>query len=156
MITSKLVKIFRIRIVIALLSSIIFYCSCWYPAFEITHITTPSEVADGIYCFLFGWLGLVCCIDCPWNIIWLANPIYILSMLLFVLLDGKRDQNIALILCLCSIAMGLSFLFCTSLCINESGSPSGVGALCIGYYLWILSFIVLLIGIILHRVQYST
>lgn len=148
MIKSKIVKILRIRIVIALLSSIIFYCSCWYPAFEIDN---HNNVVDGVYCFVFGWLGMLLCIECLWNFIWLANPIYILSMLLFVLLDGKKDQNIALILCLCSIAMGLSFLFCPSLCTNESGSLSSVGALYIGYYLWILSFVVLLIGIILHR-----
>ena len=148
MIISKIVKILKTRIVIALLSSIILFWSCWYPAFELNY---QNEIVEGAYCFVFGWLGLVCCIDCPWNIIWLANPIYILSMFFFIFLDGKKSQNIALILCLCSIAIGLSFFFCTSLCTSESGSPSDVGTLCIGYYLWILSFLVLLIGILLHR-----
>ena len=152
MIINKIVKILKTRIVMALLSSIIFYVSCWYPAFEvIMYNSSQNQIVDGGYCFVGGCLGLFYCFFCPWNIIWLANPIYILSMLLFVLLDGKRGKDIALALCLCSIVMGLSFLFCTSLCTSESGSPSDIGTLYIGYYYWILSFIILLIGMTLHR-----
>ena len=129
------------RIVIAILSSIIFYISCWCPAFEVRHCTPPNDVIEGVLCLIMGF--------------WLANPIYVLSMLLFVLLDSKKGQNIALVLCLCSITMGLSFSLSSSLILDESGSPSSVGKLYIGYYLWVLSFVVLLIGMILYRKRIS-
>lgn len=129
---------------------IIFYISCWYPAFEVI-LTPQNGVIEGVLCLVMGALGVLVSTESPWNLIWLANPIYILSLLLFVLLDSKKGQNVALILCLCSVCMGLSFSLCSSLLVNESGSPSNIGTLYIGYYLWVFSFVVLLIGILLHR-----
>ena len=151
---SKFVEILKSRIMIAILSSIIFYISCWCPAFEVI-ISPQNNVINGFSCLFVGGLGLFLCEICLWNIIWLANPIYIISILLFVLLDSKKGQNIALILCLCSITMGLSFSLCPSILIGESGLPDDVGTLYIGYYLWVLSFVVLLIGILLHRKRIS-
>ena len=151
---SKFVEILKSRIMIAILSSIIFYISCWCPAFEVI-ISPQNNVINGFSCLFVGGLGLFLCEICLWNIIWLANPIYIISILLFVLLDSKKGQNIALILCLCSITMGLSFSLCPSILIGESGLPDDVGTLYIGYYLWVFSFVVLLIGILLHRKRIS-
>ena len=151
---SKFVEILKSRIVIAILSSIIFHISCWCPAFEVI-ISPQNNVINGFSCLFVGGLGLFLCEICPWNIIWLANPIYIISIFLFVLLDSKKGQNIALILCLCSITMGLSFSLCPSILIGESGLPDDVGTLYIGYYLWVFSFVVLLIGILLHRKRIS-
>ena len=143
------------RIVIAILSSIIFYISCWCPAFEVRHCTPPNGVVEGVLCLIMGFFGILVGTEDPWNLVWLANPIYVLSMLLFVLLDSKKGQNIALILCLCSITMGLFFSLSSSLILDESGSPSSVGKLYIGYYLWVLSFVVLLIGMLLYRKRIS-
>ena len=151
---SKFVEILKSRIMIAILSSIIFYISCWCPAFEVI-ISPQNNVINGFSCLFVGGLGLFLCEICPWNIIWLANPIYIISILFFVLFDSKKGQNIALILCLCSITMGLSFSLCPSILIGESGLPDDVGTLYIGYYLWVFSFVVLLIGILLHRKRIS-
>ena len=147
----KIKKILETRIAIATLSSVIFYVSCWCPAFEVRHCTPPNDVIEGVLCLIMGFLGILVGTEDPWNLVWLANPIYVLSMLLFVLLDSKKGQNIALILCLCSITMGLSFSLSSSLILDESGSPSSVGKLYIGYYLWVLSFVVLLIGMLLYR-----
>ena len=154
--SKQIVEILKSRIVTAIVSSVIFFISCWCPAFEvIIYSSLQNDVVDGAVCLVWGWLGLLFCDICRWNIIWLANPIYIISMFLFVLLDSKTGQNIALILCLCSITMGLSFSLCSSILISESGSPSDVGTLYIGYYLWILSFVVLLIGMLLYRKRIS-
>lgn len=152
----QIVEILKSRIVIAILSAIIFFISCWCPAFEvIIHSSLQNNVVNGAECLVFGGLGLLFCEICRWNIIWLANPVYIISMHLFVLLDSKTGQNIALILCLCSITMGFSFSFCSSILIGESGSPSDVGTHYIGYYLWVLSFVILLIGMLLYRKRIS-
>lgn len=152
--SKQIVEILKSRIVIAILSSVIFYISCWYPAFEV--IMTPHNgVIEGVLCLVMGFLGVLVSTESPWNLIWLANPIYVLSMLLFLLLDSKKGQNVALILCLCSVTMGLSFSLCSSLMVDESGSPSNIGNLYIGYYLWGLSFVVLLIGILLYRKRIS-
>ena len=149
--SKQIVELLKSRIVIAILSSGIFYISCWCPAFEVVHLTQPNSAIEGVLCLVMGFLGVLVGTENPWNLIWLANPIYVLSMLLFVLLDSKKGQNVALILCLCSVIMGLSFSLCSSLLVDESGSPSSTGTLYIGYYLWVLSFVVLLIGILLYR-----
>lgn len=139
-----------IKKIIASTSAIVFLIACFNPAFEVTHITIPSDVAQGYACFIFGGFGIYCFY--LWNFVWLANPLYILSLVSFAGIEDDKYVNKSIILSLCSVIIGISFYYCDSICINESGSPSGVGSLYLGYYLWVLSFIIQLVGVSLYKI----
>ena len=137
----------RVKLIIALLSLTLYLYSCFCPAFEVvTNELYENRIIHGYACFLFGWLGLPCSI---WNLVWCLNPIYLLSMISFLLRKGKRSQNIAMSMCGCTVVVGLSFYFCDHACVDESGSKYELGKLFIGYYLWVLSFLILLSDMLL-------
>lgn len=136
----------KIKFIIALLSLIVYIFACFCPAFEVvTNELSENRIIQGYDCSLFGWLVLPCSI---WNLIWCLNPIYFLSLISFVLCKGKKTQNITMSMCGCVVVAGLAFCFCNGICVDESGSKFVIGQLFIGYYLWVLSFVILLLDII--------
>ena len=93
----------------------------------------------GIYSLLFGWLG-VFMLHIP-AFPWLANPILFMVWFLY-----KKHPNTSLILSLIAFLLMLSFLLVDEIINNEAGTKSEVVFYCAGYWLWLFSSFILLIG----------
>ncbi|KGO88140.1 hypothetical protein Q765_03575 [Flavobacterium rivuli WB 3.3-2 = DSM 21788] len=74
-------------------------------------------------------------------IIWLANPIC-----LFAMLDLWKGKERAIIKCGIALTLAISFAFWKNILGSESGSMATVVSLQTGYYLWVMSIIVLTAG----------
>lgn len=77
-------------------------------------------------------------------LIWLANPLYFLSIL-FLFKSDKRAKICSLL----ATILALSFMTWNEILVSESGHTEKINALGLGYWLWVLSLIILTIGIFL-------
>ncbi|MFN0728246.1 hypothetical protein [Polaribacter gochangensis] len=93
----------------------------------------------GILSLLFGWLG-VFMLHVP-AFPWLANPILIIAWSLF-----KKKPNISFILSVVGFLLMLSFLFVDEIINSEAGTKSKVVFYGLGYWLWVLSSFIMVIG----------
>jgi len=92
--------------------------------------------------FFLGWAGLFTG-NFMVTLVWMANPVCILSVLYSCL--GKKGK--ALIFSLLSLILALGFIFVNSIMAGESGIvPAGIVALRAGYYLWLASFGAVILG----------
>jgi hypothetical protein len=104
-----------------------------------THASFPLLIMGGLAILgggLFEWL------------VWLANPLYILSIVLFI--QSKKN---GLILSVLSTLIGLSFLNWNEILAAESGRTAEIESLELGYWLWVSSLAALSIGIILNYLK---
>jgi hypothetical protein len=74
-------------------------------------------------------------------IIWLANPLS-----LFAMIDLWKGKKSAINKCYIALVLAISFAFWNSILGSESGSMATIISLQLGYYLWVLSIVVLTIG----------
>jgi len=74
-------------------------------------------------------------------IIWLANPLCLLAMI-----DLWKGKERAIIKCGIALTFAISFAFWKNILGSESGSIATVVSLQAGYYLWVMSIIVLTAG----------
>jgi hypothetical protein len=79
------------------------------------------------------------------EIIWLANPLSLISIIMLIKNNKKSrlTSSIALIL-------AFTFIFWKEILANEGGGVAKIISLELGYYLWVLSIIVLNIGLNLY------
>lgn len=76
------------------------------------------------------------------ELIWLANPLSLLSIIL-LLKNNKKSKTT----CLIALTIAISFAFWDEILANEGGGMAKIRSLESGYYLWVLSILVLNIGI---------
>lgn len=81
-------------------------------------------------------------------IIWLANPLYFLSVITFF---NKKGQ--AKVLSLVSTIVALSFLGWKKILVSESGRLGEIDSLDLGYWLWTLSLMTATIGMFLPKIN---
>ncbi|EIJ37922.1 hypothetical protein JoomaDRAFT_0896 [Galbibacter orientalis DSM 19592] len=72
-------------------------------------------------------------------ITWLANPLIFISWLTY------RKTKFSLIMSILAFSFGISFLFFDEIIINEAGHYGEITGYEIGFYLWNLSFIIMII-----------
>ncbi|MEC4005025.1 hypothetical protein OX283_010180 [Flavobacterium sp. SUN052] len=75
------------------------------------------------------------------EVIWLANPLCLISIFL-LLMDKKSSFKLSL----SALILSISFSFWKELLGAESGSPAKIISLQLGYYLWVISILILTIG----------
>jgi hypothetical protein len=103
---------------------------------------TTSSCGDSIAAFIAGIIGIffggaaLC---------WLANPLLILSWALI------KNNEISLIMSLLSTLIALSFLLFDKIIDSEAGHYNKIIGYEIGYWLWVCSNLVMLLGNILIR-----
>jgi len=113
-----------------------------------------------------GWLILIVGIFGPFaggaGVCWLANPFLMLSWLTFVdktavfkriHKDGKElfwlnfvEKAVSLLFCFFAVIASSSFLLFTQIIINEAGHYGPITDRHLGYWLWLSSTIVMLMG----------
>lgn len=72
---------------------------------------------------------------------WLANPIILIALIIF-----KDNKRIALVLSISSTILIVAFLLFNKVINNEAGHYENVTELKLGYWLWLLSSLTILIG----------
>jgi hypothetical protein len=112
------------------LSILIFVISLTQPAYYIDRADYDAW-ANSFYLLIFGWSGLLAG---GAAFAWLANPLILLSWILFF-----TKPKAALILSLLATLFAISFLFFNTIISSEETSYSTITARKAGYWLWLLS-----------------
>ena len=99
----------------------------------------------GLIAFLLGWLNFDVI-----GIIWLANPLFIASVILFMTTNNKR---LPLILSMVSLFLALSFMKINEIIKNEGGGTGYITEYLNGYWIWLTS--ITLMTIILLNKQFT-
>jgi hypothetical protein len=138
-----------IKIVLGL-SLILFILSLTQTAFLIDREEDPSAYSDSLTLFLLGWMSFLGGAFIPF-IIWLANPLFFLSIYLTI-----RNNQKALYASIGSTVLAFIFSQLKTIMTSESGSSSIITERGLGFKLWFTSFAILTVGlliktIIIHR-----
>ncbi len=100
---------------------------------------------NGLICFIFGALVLLSDFPGP-GISWFLNPLLITSYFI-----SSKAINFKLGLSVASVIFGLSFLLFDEIIKDEAGNYGKITGYALGYWLWILSAVVNLIGVLLIK-----
>lgn len=120
------------------LSGLIFLLCFVFHAFYTSDTYKAHRMIDLL---LFGWLGILL-----GYLSWLANPFYIFALF-------SQNRKITLVLFLIALLFALSFLRKKELLVSEAPSYEPIVAYGPGYFLWILSMGILLIGESLQGIE---
>lgn len=125
-------------------------------AISLTQIAFVSEGTDGTVSekgYLYFLMGSVVIIGggtLEW-LIWLANPISLLAIILLI-----KDKKSSIKFSLLAFLIALSFTTWQKILKSESGAVGQIISLESGYYLWLSSIFLLLIGSIYYFKKYNT
>ncbi len=134
---SKLKNIF-LRISIALfVTSLTQKCYC-----------TTSTCSDSIMVFLLGWFAMI---SGGAGISWVANPLVI-----FAWMKLKKNLKLSMFLSVFAMLMSLSFLLFGSIVDNENNQQNPIISYCAGYWLWLSSTVVMVIGTFSLMLRHNT
>jgi hypothetical protein len=95
----------------------------------------------GLIAFLLGWMSFDLI-----GLIWLANPLFLLSLFLFMF---SKKLKLALILSLISSILALSFTQVDEIIKNEGGFTGQITEYLPGYWIWTTAIILMSIALIL-------
>jgi hypothetical protein len=101
------------------------------------------EYFSGLLNLIFGWFG-VFKLHFP-AFTWLANPLLFISWILF-----KKNPQKSLILSCIIFPLMLSFLLVNKIIVNDGSTTSIINFYGLGYWLWLFSSFIMLIGNIIH------
>ena len=103
----------------------------------------PSIGSFGLIALLLGWVNF----DFV-GLIWLANPLFILSLLIFFFSKKKR---IAVILSLIVSILAISFLLIKEIIWSEAGHVGEITGYLTGYWLWVSAILLMTINLLLNK-----
>jgi hypothetical protein len=131
-------KLWLLMSIVLFMSSLVFKSYC----------TATSSCANinfgGLLSLVFGLVG-VFMLHFP-AFPWLANPLLFVSWITY-----KKKPKTSLILSILSLLFMLSFLLVDEIISNEAGMKSKVVSYGLGYWLWVMSAIFIIIGNLAQR-----
>ena len=135
----------RIFVAIALC---LFLASFTQPAF---YIDMPEKDAwsDPFGLFFLGWMGLFA--GSITFIIWLANPFFIIAVILFL-----RNKKKAFLFSLLAALCAAGFLLMHTIIVSEQPAYARITVYKAGYWLWLSGMAVLLLGSFIHWLRPSS
>ncbi|MBK8874189.1 MAG: hypothetical protein IPN13_09800 [Bacteroidetes bacterium] len=106
---------------------------------------TTSNCSDSIMVFLLGWAAIF---STGAGLCWFANPLLLMSWIFL-----KKNLKLSMFLSVASFLLALFFLVFDSIVDNENGGSHQIVAYKTGYWLWVASHAVMLIGtfILMYR-----
>jgi hypothetical protein len=104
----------------------------------------PSIGSFGLIAFLLGWLNFDFI-----GLIWLANPLFLVSLFLFLF---SKKAKLALILSLIAFVLSISFTQVGEIIKNEAGHIGQITDYLLGYWIWIIANLLLLIVLIINNI----
>jgi hypothetical protein len=102
----------------------------------------------GLIAFLLGWMSFDLI-----GLIWLANPLFLMSLFLFLF---SKKLKLALILSLISSILALSFTQVDEIIKNEGGFTGQITEYLPGYCIWTTAIILMSIVLILYETLENT
>ena len=102
------------------------------------------EYFSGFLNLIFGWFG-VFMLHIP-AFPWLANPILLASWITF-----KKKPKLSFILSIVAFVLMLSFLFVNEIIVNDGSTTSIVNFYGLGYWLWVLSSLIMIAGNLIFK-----
>tara|TARA_R110001606_G_C15135602_1_gene623904 strand:+ start:188 stop:733 length:546 start_codon:yes stop_codon:yes gene_type:complete len=120
--------------ILILISILIFIIACS----QIVYCTNGNcgENWSGLAVLISGIFGIFIGGAC---ITWLANPLILISWLTF------KKTKFSLVMSIIALLFGMSFLFFDEIIINEAGHYGKITGYEMGFYLWNLSLIIMII-----------
>ena len=130
----------KIRWAIWLTSIILFVISLACP----TYCTNGScdGLGGGLWDLMFGWLGTF--FGGSVYLAWLGNPFFFIAIF-----SNKNSPGLSLVMSIFALIAGLSFLRGGEVLLNEAGHTAYITDYQIGYWLWLTSFLLMVIAAIL-------
>lgn len=126
--------------VICGISVLLFVASLWFEPFYVFKNGERTAFSDGPSLLVGGWMTVLG----GW-VAWLANPAWIASCA--CLLWGERkDAWAAASFSIAAVAFSVSFLLIDRVPIDTAVNYATIDGYGWGYYLWVLSHVVLMIG----------
>jgi hypothetical protein len=104
----------------------------------------PSIGSFGLIAFLLGWLNFNLI-----GLIWLANPLFLLSLFLFF---SSKKTKYALIFSLIASILAISFTQIDEIIKTEGGNTGKITEYLTGYWLWVSAIFLMLISSILDKI----
>lgn len=127
---SSLYKSLRLAVLVISLAMYVYSLSL--PALLFQH----REALPGAHILAWGWWGIL-----SLQFAWFANPAYAFAVIFYA--KNKREHAVAL--CGGALLLGLTSFLAKEWWFNE-GSGTPILALGLGFQVWLLSFLVLLVG----------
>jgi hypothetical protein len=109
---------------------------------------TTSSCGDSIMAFLLGWFAMI---SGGAGICWIANP-----LLFAAWISLKKNLKASMFLSMLAALMSLSFLLFDSIIDNENGQKKEIISCEAGYWLWVTSAAVMLVGTYTLMLRYNT
>ena len=129
----------NLRKTILLTSIIIFIISLTQECF-----CTSKGCGDSIIVFVFGVFGIL---SGGVGLSWYANPLIIASWV------SIKNNKISTILSIIALVLSISFLFFEEIMTDESGHLRKIVSYKSGYWLWLLSIVITLLGNLIIKVK---
>jgi hypothetical protein len=101
--------------------------------------TCGNSPISSLMVLLVGWMGMF---KGGANSTWIANPLLAISWLFFTL----RSYLVASVFSLLATILAFFFLFCHGVATDEGGAEHPVVSYLIGYWLWLLSCLIMFAG----------
>ncbi len=146
---TKNVKPNFIKIVLVLIVLSIFGVSLAYDAIVVQKLK-EIIVQPSVNFFLIGSTAILGGGVLEW-IIWLANPVCLISIVMFLYNDKQLKK--ALQLNFIALILSSSFYFWKEILISESGATGKIISFEKGYYLWVASIFILLIFQLIYYIS---
>jgi hypothetical protein len=131
-------KHFNLRRLTICVSVILLALSLTQPAFYIGS-AEPDAWANSVMLFFMGWSAVMG--NLLMGLIWLANPLYLMSIRLSI----KKNRK-ASVVSLIAASLAFSFSLLDTISVSDSGGSSEITSLEAGYWLWLASFFVMALG----------
>lgn len=124
-----------------MLSVLCYIAACCFPDYLTENLSRENAIG-GWWSLLWGWLAVFVGGKYGFYFLaWYANVTYVLSIICFLNNKYRRFYCCAIL----TIALGCLFSFCPKIIVDEAMHTDDF-VLAEGYYLWIASFAVLMIG----------
>ncbi len=135
-------KSIQIQIVTVSLSAIVFIISLTQYAVTINH-----DIIESVSSWQYLTIGSVALFGggtLEW-LIWLANPLYVISIILFI-----KHYRLSMITAFLASFLAVLFLTWEEILIDEKGTSAKIIHFGLGYYLWVSSILILTTGIFIY------
>ncbi|CAL2095017.1 conserved membrane hypothetical protein [Tenacibaculum sp. 190524A05c] len=128
--------------IFVLISILFLLVSLTQPCYSVEGTGKDTVGAIGLIAFLLGWLNFNLI-----GIVWLANPLLLLSMIFLF-----KKEKFALITSGLALLFSLCFFLVDRIIINEGGTTGKIDHVLVGYWLWLSSIFVIFICSLVTRV----